>query len=186
MKLLTVALKIRDAEKTFKSASQQEWIELKSILPQSVKNLTGDDFNLFSRPYEKLYAVKEGSKIFTFNDERVAVRIKSQPTNGEKWRLEMTDTDDSVYIKNIFTNEYLSTTNEYAHQTYYNSNKAALASIPKGPAFKWIFKFWNPSYYIINLKNSQYLYNAVAENNNVRVFLTENSPSGWETYFVKY
>ena len=181
MKLINIALEIRDAEKYFDLANQQEWADLKITIPQLIRNVTQDEIILYACNYGTLHAVKEGSRIFTKSNERIGVQISDQPTNGEKWRLETTDNPQSVYIRNIFTKEYLYQTNKLARETYPDSRQVFLASNLEKAEFKWILKYLNQGFYIINSRNSHYLFTEGLDNDNMHI-MTTNSVDKWSTF----
>ena len=181
MKLVNVALEIRDTKQVFESSFEQEWFEVKSMLPQIVRNFTKDEIILFACSYGTLFTVKQGSKIFKKGDERIGVLREVEPENGGKWSLERAGTDDSVYIRNVFTNEYLSTTTKSASVSYGGSKKIALATSPGGSECNWIFKYRDPGFHIINSKNSQHLFTAGWENNYMYM-MTANNWQKWDSY----
>ena len=178
MELITIALKIRNSEKYVEGISQQEWDDLKLMLPPIINNLTKDEINLFpcsgSDPDGILYAVKQGYTIFESTDEvRVAVRIIGQPEKGGKWSLEIADSGESVYIRNTFTNEYLYA---YGRDVYLDSS-------PEGIAFQWTLKHFDSGFYIISLTNSNYLYASHSENNNRFIRMQKDGEEDkWNTF----
>ena len=179
MKLVNIGLEIRKAEKSFRFGSQ-ELAELKLALPQMVKNVTEDEIILYSCSYGILFAVKQGNSIFSSTGERIGVKKEGQPANGEKWKLEMTDSDDdSVYIKNTFTNEYLFAT-EQDHQSFLGKS-VSLALSPGGSEFKWIFEYQDTGFYIKNSRNSRYVVLGYIEDR-YRFITTARYEEKWNTY----
>ena len=96
----------------------------------------------------------------------------------------MTDDEKSVYIKNIYTDEYLSATeSKYSSDTSYR--KVSLTTRPGGNEYKWTLKYTNPtSLLILNTKySSEYLrsYSGTSENNNYAIG-TYSSTWTWRTF----
>ena len=124
MKFLNLGFEIRELEKSSNiSSNDQELVDLKPLLPEIVKNLIFEEFNMRVCGYGALYAVQPGGSVFSttsdHSDERIAA-IDS-PLSGDTWWLESTDDEKTVYIKNIFTNEYLYIT-KFEH-TFNTSHK---------------------------------------------------------------
>ena len=163
MKFLNFAFQIRELEKSSNvSSHEQELIELKPLLPEIVKNLIFGEFSMHVCYYGSLYAVQPGGSVFSknndndYNDERIA-SVK-YPPSGNTWWLESTDDENTVYIKNIFTNEYLYVT-EFEHTFDPSHKKISLASKPTGPEFKWLLQYTERNFYIRNLGySSKYLF----------------------------
>ena len=140
---------------------QERFIEAsKSILPEIVKNLVWsniclrDHFTLYD-PY--LYAAKEGN-IFPSPDEDQRVLTNNangtKPETGAEWKFEMTEDDNSFYIRNVFTEEYLFVTEEFFIECN-KCRKMALSTLKyQVPEFKWKIVPYSikPYYSIRNIK----------------------------------
>ena len=183
MKLINEGLKIKNAQKTF-GFDKLELAELKFMLPQIVQNVTEDEIILWKYGYGILHVVEQGNSIFPSTGERIGIQKTGYPANGEKWKLEMTDSDESVYIRNTVTNEYLFTT-EHTHPKYSYSKMTSLALTPGGSEFEWIFEYHqDEGFYIRNSRNSQYLFPSgmLPENKDNFFVVTYPAAFTWSTY----
>ena len=183
MKLINTGLAFRNAEKTFGLGSQQELAKLKLALPLFVKNLIQDEIILYVCNYGMLHVVEQGNLMFATSGERIGAQRNGHPANGENWKLEMTDSDDqSIYIKNTLTNEYLFTTEHNHHKSSGGGKIISLALTPGGSdEFKWTFEYLDTGFRIRNSRNSKYLYTLTSENNNFFIS-THPSADRWNTY----
>ena len=153
MKLTRIGLEIRNAKK-YSIIRCQELNDLQDMLPHVIRNLTLDSINFYSCSYGVLHAVKSYTLFSNKNytDQRVAAQVSGKVPIGGKWRLELTDDDSSVYMKNTFTNEYL-----YAEKSKYFSSshrKVSLATSPSGYEFMWTLEYDGTYIRILNLEYS--------------------------------
>ena len=172
MKLINIGLEIRNPGNTL-GFDNQKLAELKLMLPQMVKSVTENQIILFNCNDGMFHAVKPGYSLFK-SGERIGSQKTGQPANGARWRLEMTNGDGYVYIKNMFTNEYLYTT-EQKHPRSSNCKMVSLSTTPAGYEFKWYFEYMDTGFYIKNARNAQYLDDGYSENNNYHVFTREEA-----------
>ena len=179
MKLINIGLEIRNSEETFR-LGKNELAKLKSTLSQMVKNMTKDEIILFNCKWGMLHVAEYGHSIFKSTGERIGVHKNGQPANGEIWKLKMTDSDESVYIWNTFTNEYLFAT-ENKHPESPSSKMISMALTPRGSEFEWIFEYRDEGFVIRNSRNAQYLDSGYPEENNYYVH-TRPAAYIWNTY----